>query len=123
MLRERRASMEANSSRAYGPGVPLPEADESHRGGSGRASQGCRDACGIGCGGSGSLEGRKGHHSQGAKGTRGTTTAGANEKEKEGQEVGGESGAEDTSLRIPAGLQQVVEITLVRQARLCGLAS
>src|SRR5208282_4310908 len=105
--------MEADTSRANGPGIPLSEADQPYRRVRGGTSDRRRNARGHCRGRSGSVEGREGRGTQGAQGA--VAAPAAIHTEKEGQEVGGQSGAEDSSVRISAGLQQSVEVALVRQ--------
>src|ERR1700723_785595 len=67
----------------------------------------------CGCGRSGSVKGREGRRAEGSQGNR-------EAREGSAEEVGGSFGAENTSVRVSAGLQQGLEIALVRQERLRG---
>src|ERR1700683_4549049 len=106
--------MEAYASRADGPRLSLSEAHRSYCCGSsgtpprrGRANNCSRR-------GSASIQGRARSGSQGSQSVCEARKTAGTEKE----EVGGQFGAENTSVRFSAGLQQSLEVTLVRQARL-----
>ena len=82
LLRERRAALEAHASRADGPRLPLPEAHQPHRRGSGRAHARRREPRGSGGGRSGSVQGREGRGPQGAQGHRATRKSKSQKKKK-----------------------------------------
>ncbi len=102
---------------ADGPRLPLSAAHRAHRRRRGRASCGRARARGGRRGRSGIAEGRCG------RGEEGSAGAGREEKAGGSQVVrrssgGNDFGTEDTSIRISAGLQQAVEVALVRRPRL-----